>query len=266
MQLQRRRQKRQWKRWFAQAVLAGGMLLAGGCARDREVYRAGLQEESLFEMEQETESAAAEVPETEQETEAPSIIYVYVCGAVRSPGVCEMRSGMRVYEAIALAGGFAEDADEQWLNQAGEVYDGQKLYVYTTDETRQMEAEAAAIGQTLDPATAGQTGDATSGIAGVGETGGAVSQIAGVGQAGGSAPGMKGGGQAASGAAENLVNLNTATREELMTLPGIGGAKADAILEYREEHGSFTSIEEIQNISGIKSAVFSKIEDRITVG
>lgn len=219
-------------------VLAGGMLLAGGCARDREVYRAGLQEESLFEMEQETESAAAEVPKTEQETEAPSIIYVYVCGAVRSPGVCEMRSGMRVYEAIALAGGFSEDADEQWLNQAGEVYDGQKLYVYTTDETRQMEAEAAAIGQRLDPATVGQIGDATSGIAGVGQT----------------------------GASENLVNLNTATREELMTLPGIGGAKADAILEYREAHGSFTSIEEIQNISGIKSAVFSKIEDRITVG
>jgi competence protein ComEA len=50
-----------------------------------------------------------------------------------------------------------------------------------------------------------------------------------------------------------------------MTLPGIGEAKADAMISYRQEHGSFSSIEEIQNISGIKNAVFSKIKDRITV-
>ena len=50
-----------------------------------------------------------------------------------------------------------------------------------------------------------------------------------------------------------------------MTLPGIGEAKADAIIRYREEHGGFTTIEEIKNISGIKEAAFTKIGDYICV-
>ena len=62
-----------------------------------------------------------------------------------------------------------------------------------------------------------------------------------------------------------LVNINTATRDELMTLPGIGEAKADMIISYRDEHGCFNSIEDIMNISGIKTGVYNKIKDRITV-
>lgn len=61
-----------------------------------------------------------------------------------------------------------------------------------------------------------------------------------------------------------LVNINQATKEELMTLPGIGEAKADMIITYREEHGKFASIEDIKNISGIKDGVFNKICDLIT--
>lgn len=61
------------------------------------------------------------------------------------------------------------------------------------------------------------------------------------------------------------VNLNTATKEELMTLSGIGEAKAAAILNYREEHGGFRKIEDIKQIEGIKDGVFRKIESMITV-
>ncbi len=61
------------------------------------------------------------------------------------------------------------------------------------------------------------------------------------------------------------VNLNTAGKEELMTLPGIGESKADSILSYREEHGSFQSTEELMQISGIKEGVYNKIKDNITV-
>lgn len=61
------------------------------------------------------------------------------------------------------------------------------------------------------------------------------------------------------------INLNTARKEELMTLPGVGEAKADSIIKYREVNGKFQSIEDIMQISGIKEGLFSKIKDYITV-
>jgi len=61
------------------------------------------------------------------------------------------------------------------------------------------------------------------------------------------------------------VNLNTATKEELMTLRGVGEAKAADILKYRESHGGFQKIEDIMKISGIKDAAFQKIKDDITI-
>ena len=72
--------------------------------------------------------------------------------------------------------------------------------------------------------------------------------------------------QAAAEEAAGLVNINTATLEELCTLTGIGEAKAQSIISYREENGDFSSIEEIMNISGIKEGVYEKIKDQITVG
>lgn len=62
-----------------------------------------------------------------------------------------------------------------------------------------------------------------------------------------------------------LVNINTATKEELMTLNGIGESRAQAIIAYREERGPFLSIEELMQVSGIKEASFEKIRDYITV-
>ena len=62
---------------------------------------------------------------------------------------------------------------------------------------------------------------------------------------------------------ETVVNINQADKNTLMTLPGIGESKADAIIRYREEHGNFTAIEDIMNISGIKQGAFDKIKDFI---
>lgn len=64
---------------------------------------------------------------------------------------------------------------------------------------------------------------------------------------------------------EKLVNLNTANRQELMTLPGIGETKADDIIRYRETNGSFKQITDIMKISGIKEALFEKIKEKIKV-
>lgn len=61
------------------------------------------------------------------------------------------------------------------------------------------------------------------------------------------------------------VNINKANAEELMTLPGIGEVRALSIIEYRETYGSFETIEDIMNVKGIKTGVFSKINDLICV-
>ena len=68
-----------------------------------------------------------------------------------------------------------------------------------------------------------------------------------------------------AGGSSGLVNLNTATKEELMTLKGIGESKAEDIIRYREKSGGFKKIEDIMKISGIKEAGFQKIKDNITV-
>ena len=64
---------------------------------------------------------------------------------------------------------------------------------------------------------------------------------------------------------QSRVNLNTATKEEFMTLKGIGESRAEDIIRYREESGGFRSIEDIMKVPGIKDAGFQKIKDRITV-
>ena len=64
---------------------------------------------------------------------------------------------------------------------------------------------------------------------------------------------------------DGKVNLNTATEEQLMTLPGIGQAKAQCIIAWREENGGFARIEDLMEIEGIKEGVFSRIKDSIKV-
>ena len=64
---------------------------------------------------------------------------------------------------------------------------------------------------------------------------------------------------------DHLIDLNTATEEELESLPGIGPVKARAILEYRNVYGRFVTSEEITEVRGIGQATYEKIKDRITV-
>ena len=77
---------------------------------------------------------------------------------------------------------------------------------------------------------------------------------------GGVTGGNGGGNSSGSGA---LVNINQASKEELMTLPGIGESKADKIIAYREENGRFSTPEGIMEISGIKDGLYNKIKDKI---
>ena len=73
------------------------------------------------------------------------------------------------------------------------------------------------------------------------------------------------GAQNAAGSGNGLVNINTASLEELMTLPGIGQTRAEAIVAYRQERGSFQTIEDIMKVDGIKEGSFEKLKEKITV-
>ena len=61
------------------------------------------------------------------------------------------------------------------------------------------------------------------------------------------------------------VNINTASPSELEALPGIGPAKAKAIVDYRQQHGAFKSVEELKNVKGIGEGIFSKLKAEATV-
>ena len=69
-----------------------------------------------------------------------------------------------------------------------------------------------------------------------------------------------------TGAAFAAININTATQAELEALRGIGPAKAKAIIEYRKKKGSFKSVDDLQNVSGIGPATVQKLRKDITVG
>ncbi len=172
-------------------------------------------------------------------------IIVYVCGAVNSPGVFHLRPGARIYEAIDQAGGFRADADSEFLNLAEPLTDGGKITVLTMEES----AELADAGIYSPAGASGQTG--LSGGAGAASPGTALTS------------GALSGDNSADGKA--LVNLNSASREELMTLPGIGESKAAAIIRYREENGPFLSPQDLMNISGIKNATYAGLKDMICV-
>ncbi len=194
-------------------VLALGI---SGCANQREEAKELLLSKETAEVKagsngkEEVWLEAEAKPQKEEETD---IIYVQVSGAVNHPGVYEMPLGSRVFQALELAGGMTQEAQEKSINQAQTLEDGQMIWVPTVEE-------AAALPEQQPESLAKDDGK---------------------------------------------VNLNTATKEELQTLPGIGEAKAQSIVAWREEHGSFTQIEDIMKIEGIKEGVFSKIKDSVKV-
>ena len=145
-------------------------------------------------------------------------IFVYVCGAVKEPGVYVLPEGSRVYEAIRMAGGMTPEANEAFVNQARVLVDGEQITVFTKEET-----------EGLDPGNFDYDVPAVT----------------------------KG--------AQEKININKASAEELTSLSGIGEAKALAIIEYRETNGAFRETSDIMKVSGIGEALYNKIKDDIDV-
>lgn len=174
------------------------------------------------------------------QADTPAVIYVHICGAVVNPGVYELDEGSRVFEGIAAAGGFSEDASMDYVNQAQPLKDGQRLIIPTLEE---VEA-AKESGLYKEPWESGVNTDISD-----------SSAVADMGNQG----------DAASANSDGRININTAGESELSTIDGIGAGKAAAIVKYRQENGNFQSIEDIMKVSGIKEGTYEKIKDKITV-
>ena len=184
----------------------------------------------------------AETGQTIQSEESVTIC-VHVCGAVKAPGVYELAAGSRVFEAVRAAGGFTGEADESYVNQAQRLTDGAKLVIPTVEQVR----DAA--------------GDGSGGAGGIG-----IVQESGAEQAEGfGVSAVSSSEDNAESAADGKINTNTASEEQLCEIPGIGAARAAAIVAYREQSGGFASTEDIMNVSGIKEGTYAKIKDRIKV-
>ena len=178
--------------------------------------------------------------QTQVSSATSSAVLVDVAGAVLKPGVYELPPNARVKDALAVAGGLRPDAAADWvaqkLNLAAKLRDGVKLYIPSEEEFKNDPAKFSS------PAAFGKTAGST--IAG------STSTLASSEEANSCFP----------------VNINSASAATLADcLPGIGPAYAQRIIEYREAHGGFKSIAEIQNVRGIGPKTFERIKDLITI-
>jgi competence protein ComEA len=158
----------------------------------------------------------------------PTELVVHVVGAVAAPGIQRLPPGSRVVDALAAAGDALPDADLARVNLAAPLIDGQQVFVPRPGEPAPS---------TLAPAGGG-TGITGGGPSGTGATGTA-----------------QGG----------LVNLNTATAQELEALPGVGPSTAAAIIAHRDANGPFTSVEQLIDVRGIGDAKLEQLRQLVTV-
>lgn len=177
-------------------------------------------------------------------------VRVHVAGAVNNPGVYTLPAQGRAVDAIAAASGAAADADLDRVNLAGALSDGVQIYVPHRGET----AAPAQIQPNGGTANAGQANAANGASQNGASQGGTQPQPARTLTPAGSA--QKG---------STPVNINTATAEELQTLPRIGPAMAQRIIAWREAHGGFRSVDELDAVPGIGPSMLENLRPLVTV-
>jgi competence protein ComEA len=158
---------------------------------------------------------------------AEALIWVDVAGAVIRPGLYSLPDGARVAAALEKAGGVRAKADRAAVNLAAKLSDGQQVFVPSR-------------------------GSAATGAAGA--------SAAGASAAGSSPAGASPGAAGGSGA---RISLSSATQAQLEELDGIGPALAQRIIEYRQQHGGFKSVDQLQEVSGIGEKRFQALKDSI---
>lgn len=197
------------------------------------------------------ESSVLKSNDTDKKEESKSSdnYFVDIKGAVNAPGVYEIEKDKRVIDVVTAAGGLRDDANTSLINLSKKVSDEMVIIIYTN-----IEVANAIVDKNID-----KNNDALS------------NQY--------NCPSVKN--EACNCTNKNTssktddkntsdkktnekININSATEEELMTISGIGEAKAKAIINYREENGNFNNIEDIMNVSGIGQSLYDKIKENIT--
>lgn len=167
----------------------------------------------------------------DKKSNGQSQIVVYICGAVKHPGVYKFTAGSRINDAINAASGFKKGAARTAINQARVLEDGEQITIPTLKQVKRKQLSKTTDGDNFqDKTTDNENTDSSE----------RESQ-------------------------NTLININTASAGELTSLSGIGQSRADAIIEYRQSNGKFQSIEDIMKIPGIKQGIFNKIKNKISV-
>lgn len=202
-----------------QLLVIGGLVLAlGGVIWLMMGNSAEVEEENSLDDLLAAQMDAApeeEVEPAEAKPIEPELFMVDVKGEVHAPGVYELPTDGRVKDAIAMAEGLTDEANELAINFAQKVEDQMVIYVPHEDDDSGLPENTTT---------------------GAGEASGAT-----------------------------VININTASEQELMTLSGIGQAKAQQIIQYREENGLFDTPEDLMNVSGIGEKSFETLKDSIKV-
>lgn len=178
------------------------------------------------------------IKETKQQEET---LKIDIKGEINNPGIYEMPIDSRVIDVINKAGGLTENANTTVINLSKKISDEMVIIIYSNDQVTDFKntkkEEESLIEKCQQKDDISLKNDACIG---------------------------KNNENNNSDSSNELVSINTATKEELMTLPGIGEAKAQEIIDYRTKNGNFNTIEDIKNISGIGESIFAKIKDYIT--
>ncbi len=191
-----------------------------------------------------SQTPTGKVNDNENEAASTEVV-VYVCGAVNNPGVYTLNGAPRMKDAVEAAGGMNEQADQNVLNLAQYISDGQMIRIpaigEVTDTQDWVVQQSSGDGQNKTNPSSDSLGNSSGSNRSDGSWGNVEDN------------------------SDDKVDLNSADIKELMTIPGVGQAKAEAIIQYREEHGRFEKVEDIMQVSGIKEGSFAKMEPYICV-
>ncbi len=184
-------------------------------------------------------------------------IKVDIKGQVNNPGVYEVEENSIVNDAINMAGGLTSDATTENINLSYKLVDEMVIIIYHKDELKAENKEITTVYETQSPDITQALQEQKSIVIPSKSTKDDHNKKE------DEQDDLLNASQETNEV--QIININLATKEELMNLDGIGEAKADNIISYRETNGLFTDIEELKNVSGIGETIFDQIKEFITI-